>query len=233
MKLPIVLFVSAALLTGAHAADSKPLTTQKEKASYGVGMNVAKRFKSDLIDLDVESFMQGFRDVLTDKEPAVSEEELQAALETLRTEVEGKATEAAAKMKTEGAAFLEANKSKPGVKTTASGLQYKVIKEGTGATPKATDQVQVHYSGTLIDGTEFDSSYKRGEPITFPVQGVIKGWIEALQMMKVGGKWQLFIPSDLAYGETGSGPIPGNAPLIFEVELLDIVSGEPSPGLPQ
>ena len=233
MKLPIILSVSAALLVGAHAAEDKPLSTQKEKASYGVGMNVAKRFKSDLADLDIEAFMRGVRDVLTDQEPAVTEEELQIALQALRTEFESKATEAAAKMKTEGAAFLAENKTKPGVKTTASGLQYKVLKEGTGASPKATDQVQVHYSGKLIDGTEFDSSYKRGEPITFPVTGVIPGWVEALQMMKEGAKWQIFIPSDLAYGESGQGPIPGNAPLIFEVELLDVVSGQPSPGQPQ
>lgn len=226
--------MTAVLATGSYAAESKPLTTQKQKASYGVGMNVAKRFKTDLIDLDVDAFMQGFRDVLTDADPALTQEEIATALNELRQEVETKATEAAAKMKTEGEAFLADNKAKEGVKVTDSGLQYKIIQPGTGPSPKPTDQVRVHYRGTLIDGTQFDSSYDRGEPATFPVTGVIKGWVEALQMMKVGGKWQVFIPSEMAYGENPppGSQIPPNAPLIFEVELLGIENASPgqSPG---
>ena len=236
MKLPIILFASAALVTSGYAAESKALTTQKEKASYGVGMNVAKRFKSDLIDLDVDAFMQGFRDVLTDKEPAVNQEEIAAALEELRKEVEAKATEAAAKMKTEGEAFLAANKQKENVKVTDSGLQYKALKEGTGPSPKPTDRVRVHYKGTLIDGTVFDSSYDRGEPAVFGLNQVIPGWGEALQMMKVGGKWQIFLPSEIGYGQNPppGSQIPPNAPLVFEVELLGIENSNPglAPGQP-
>lgn len=219
---------------GIHAAESRPLSTQKEKASYGVGMNVAKRFKTDLIDLDIDAFMQGFRDVLTDKEPAVTQEELTVALEELRKEVESKATEAAAKMKTEGEAFLAANKQKQDVKATDSGLQYKILQPGAGPSPKPTDVVKVHYKGTLIDGTEFDSSYG-GEPATFPLNRVIQGWGEALQMMKVGGKWQLFIPSELAYGENPppGSQIPPSAPLLFEVELLSIENSNPAQSLGQ
>jgi len=141
---------------------------------------------------------------------------------TFEKDMEQKQKEAAEKNKTEGAKFLEENKKKEGVKTTASGLQYKVVKDGSGAQPKATDTVTVNYRGTLINGTEFDSSYKRGQPATFPVNGVIKGWTEALQLMKVGSKYQLFIPSDLAYGERSVSPdLAANSTLIFEVELMD------------
>jgi FKBP-type peptidyl-prolyl cis-trans isomerase FklB len=138
-------------------------------------------------------------------------------------DMEQKQKELGEKNKTEGTKFLEENKKKPGVKTTASGLQYKVEKEGTGPQPKGTDMVTVNYRGTLIDGTEFDSSYKRGQPATFPVNGVIKGWTEALQLMKKGAKYQLFIPSNLAYGERAMGPDIGpNSTLTFEVELMDV-----------
>jgi FKBP-type peptidyl-prolyl cis-trans isomerase len=141
---------------------------------------------------------------------------------TFEKDMEQKQKEAGEKNKTEGAKFLEENKKKEGVKTTASGLQYKALKEGNGAQPKATDTVTVNYRGTLINGTEFDSSYKRGQPATFPVNGVIKGWTEALQLMKVGSKYQLFIPSNLAYGERAVSPdLAANSTLIFEVELLD------------
>ena len=157
----------------------------------------------------------------------LSEEEMRTVMTAFQKEMAAKQAEMmksqGEKNKKEGEAFLAENKKKEGVKTLASGLQYKVIKEGTGKTPKATDKVSTHYQGTLIDGTEFDSSYKRGEPATFPVNGVIPGWTEALQLMKVGSKWQLFVPSKLAYGEKGAGPIIGpNAVLIFTVELLAI-----------
>lgn len=205
------------------AAESKPLETQKQKASYGVGMNVGKSFKSDLIELDVESFMTGFKDALAGKESVISAAELEKALAELRDDVTKKSDERAAANKKAGEDFLARNKTAKDVKTTESGLQYIVEKEGTGASPKATDTVKVHYRGTLIDGTEFDSSYKRNEPAVFPVGGVIKGWTEALQKMKVGGKWKLFIPADLAYGEQGQPPvIPPASVLIFEVELLGI-----------
>ena len=149
---------------------------------------------------------------------------------TFEKDMEQKQKDAGEKNKTEGAKFLEENKKKEGVKTAASGLQYKVLKEGNGAQPKATDTVTVNYRGTLINGTEFDSSYKRGQPATFPVNGVIKGWTEALQLMKVGSKYQLFIPSNLAYGERAVSPdLSANSTLIFEVELLD-AKPAPTPG---
>jgi FKBP-type peptidyl-prolyl cis-trans isomerase FkpA/FKBP-type peptidyl-prolyl cis-trans isomerase FklB len=212
----------AALTFDAAAADAK-LETQKQKASYGVGANVGKSFKSDLIDLDLEAFMTGFKDALAGKESAVSQAELEKALAEMRDEVTKKTAERAAGNKKTGEEFLAKNKTAKDVKTTESGLQYIVEKEGTGASPKATEQVKVHYRGTLIDGTEFDSSYKRGEPAEFPVNGVIKGWSEALQKMKPGAKWKVFIPSDLAYGEQGMPPtIPPGSVLIFDIELLSI-----------
>jgi FKBP-type peptidyl-prolyl cis-trans isomerase len=205
-----------------HAADQKPLTTQKEKASYGIGMNVGKRFSHEFIDLDMDAFMRGFKDALTDAKPALTEAELTEALANLRKDVEKKTTEQAATNKKAGEEFLAKNKGAKGVVTTASGLQYSVLKEGTGATPKETDTVEVHYRGTLLDGTEFDNSYKRNEPAVFPVNGVIPGWVEALKLMKTGSKWKLFIPSNLAYGESGQPGIPPNSVLVFEVELLGI-----------
>jgi len=227
MKRIIGLITGATLLASINcfAADAaKPLSTEKEKASYGIGVNVGKRFKNDSLELDMDAFMRGIKDVLTDAKPALTEEEINTALEGLRNQVQQKASVAGEKNKKTGEDFLAKNKAEKGVITLPDGLQYKVLKEGTGATPKETDTVRVNYRGTLIDGTEFDSSYKRNEPIEFPVNGVIKGWIEALQKMKVGSKWQLFIPPDLAYGANGSGPIPPNSTLIFEVELLGIVN---------
>lgn len=210
-----------ALALSGQSADQN-LTTQKQRASYGVGMNVGKRFKSDLIELDMDAFMRGFKDALSDAKPALTEAELGEAMANLRKDVEAKAGEQAGKNKKEGEDFLAKNKTQKGVQTTDSGLQYIVLKDGTGPMPKATDTVKVNYRGTLINGTEFDSSYARNEPAVFPVNGVIKGWVEALQKMKVGSKWKLFIPSDLAYGENAQPPIPPNAVLIFEVELLGI-----------
>ena len=207
------------------AADAaKPLESQKQKASYGVGMNVGKSFKSDLIDLDIDAFMAGFKDALAGKESAVSGADLEKAMADLRADVSKKSEERAASNKKAGEEFLTKNKTNKDVKTTESGLQYIVEKEGNGPTPKATDTVKVHYRGTLIDGTEFDSSYKRNEPAEFPVSGVIKGWGEALQMMKVGSKWKVFIPPSIGYGDQGQPPvIPPSAVLVFEIELLEIV----------
>jgi len=208
----------------ADAAGSKGLESQKQKASYGVGMNVGKSFRSDLIDLDIEAFMNGFKDALAGKESAIATADLEKAMADLRADVSKKSEERAAANKKAGDEFLAKNKAdNKNVKVTESGLQYIIEKEGTGATPKATDSVKVHYRGTLIDGTEFDSSYKRGEPAVFPVGGVIKGWGEALQLMKVGSKWKVFIPPAIAYGEQGQPPIiPPASVLIFEIELLDI-----------
>jgi FKBP-type peptidyl-prolyl cis-trans isomerase len=226
MKRILGFITGAAILASfnSFAADApKALTTQKEKASYGIGVNVGKRFKNDSLELDMDAFVRGIKDVLTDTKPALTDEEINTALESLRTEFEQKQAAEGQTNKKNGKEFLAKNKTQKGIVTLPDGLQYRVLKEGTGAIPKETDKVKVNYKGTLLNGTEFDSSYKSGKPVEFQVNGVIPGWVEALQKMKVGSKWQLFIPSELAYGEHGSGPIPANSTLIFEVELLDIV----------
>ena len=187
------------------------------------------------MDLNPEAILRGMKDGLSAAKPLLTEEEMRTTMteysKTMMEKQQATNREAAAKNKEEGAKFLAENKSKPGVKTTASGLQYKVVKEGTGKVPKETDTVVTNYRGTLINGTEFDSSYKRNEPTSFPVNRVIKGWTEALQMMKVGSKYLLFIPSELAYGERGApgGGIGPNETLIFEIELLDIKNPTPAP----
>jgi FKBP-type peptidyl-prolyl cis-trans isomerase len=222
------LLVGAALALACDmAAAEVKLDSQKQKASYGVGMNVGKSFKSDLIDLDLEAFMSGFKDGLAGKESAVSAQDMEKAMTELRADVTKKADERMAANKKAGEEFLTKNKTAKDVKTLESGVQYIVEKEGTGPSPKASDTVKVHYRGTLIDGTEFDSSYKRNEPAVFPVSGVIRGWTEALQKMKVGSKWKVFIPSDLAYGDQGQAPvIPPASVLLFEIELLGIEKEE-------
>ena len=215
-----------ALAVNTHAADEKPLGSQKEKASYGVGMNVGKSFKSDLIELDVDAFFRGFKDALAGAKPVVTEAELEQAMTALRADVSRKSEERVNTNRKAGEDYLAKNKEDKKVTTESSGLQYTVIKEGSGPMPKATDTVKVHYRGTLVDGTEFDSSYKRNEPTTFPVNQVIKGWTEALQKMKVGSKWKVFIPSELGYGDQGQPPvIPPASVLIFEIELLGIEKG--------
>lgn len=210
------------------AAAAAPLKGKEltDKAGYAIGVDFGKRLKP-LADFDLEQIFRGIRDGFAGKSElteAATQDVMQAFRQVMNAKQEEAAKSAADKNAKEGAAFLAANKAKPGVKVTASGLQYKVLKEGTGATPKATDEVSVHYRGTLLDGTEFDSSIKRNMPAEFPVGGVIKGWIEALQLMKVGSKWQLFIPSQLAYGANGTPDrtIGPNATLVFEVELLGI-----------
>jgi FKBP-type peptidyl-prolyl cis-trans isomerase FklB len=183
------LCVGAALALTLSTFSADPgLASQKQRSSYGVGMNVGKRFKHDLLEIDVDAFMRGFKDALGDTKPALTDAELTEAMAYLRGEVERRVGEQASANKKEGEDFLAKNKSEKGVQTTPSGLQYIVQKEGTGPSPKETDTVKVHYRGTLVNGTEFDSSYKRGEPTTFPVNGVIKGWGEALQKMKVGSR---------------------------------------------
>ena len=206
-----------------------PLTlkTQKEKASYAIGMSVGKGLHKDQVDVDPAILARGLRDALAGGKMLLTDDEAKAAISVLQTEMRKKQEEkmavAGEENKKQGEAFLAANKSKDGVVALPSGLQYKILKEGTGPKPTATDSVVCNYRGTLINNTEFDSSYKRGQPATFPVTGVIKGWTEALQLMPVGSKWELFVPSELAYGERAAGPdITPHSTLIFEVELLSI-----------
>jgi len=208
------------------------LTTDKDKASYAIGMNIGKglkdNLKKDSVDVNNDILVRGMKDALTGAKPALTDEEAQTVLTALQTNLRKHAQEVrdaeATKNSKVGEEFLATNKSKPGVVTLPSGLQYKVITEGSGPKPTTTDVVVCNYKGTLVDGTEFDSSYKRGKPATFPVGQVIKGWTEALQLMPVGSKWELAIPPSLAYGDRGTqgGPIGPNATLLFEVELLSI-----------
>jgi FKBP-type peptidyl-prolyl cis-trans isomerase FklB len=220
--------IGIVLLAGAAwAEEAAVLKTQKDKVSYGIGMNIGKNLKKDAIDVDADMLVKGLRDSLSGEKTLMSDEEYRATLTAFQKEMMEKQAEAskalAEKNKKEGEAFLADNGKKEGVLTLPSGLQYKVIKSGTGKTPKLTDTVETHYRGTLIDGTEFDSSVKRGQTATFPVNGVIPGWTEALQKMKEGDKWQLFVPANLAYGERGAGrDIGPNATLIFEVELIAV-----------
>jgi FKBP-type peptidyl-prolyl cis-trans isomerase FklB len=206
---------------------SSGLTTPKEKLSYAIGMNIGKNLHRDGVDIDSSLLSQGLKDGLAGGQTQMTDQEAQAAVaelqNSLRKKQEEKTQAAGETNKKDGEAFLAANKTKPGVVTLPSGLQYKILTAGTGPKPTATDSVVCNYRGTLIDGTEFDSSYKRGQPATFPVNGVIKGWTEALQLMPVGSKWQLFVPPDLAYGTRGAGnEIGPNSTLIFEVELQSI-----------
>ncbi len=219
---------ATAAKTATGATKARPaLTTDKAKASYALGENLGLSMKRQDVDIDPDLVALGLKDVLAGRKPAMTDEEAKAALMQLQAKVrenmEAKIKAMGAANKQAGDAFLAANKSKEGVVTLPSGLEYKILKEGTGPKPTATDTVECNYRGTTIDGKEFDSSYKRGEPASFPVSGVIKGWTEALQLMPVGSKWQLFVPSNLAYGERGAGgDIPPNSTLIFEVELLSI-----------
>ena len=211
----------------APAPSDSPFKTQKDKVSYALGMNIGNGLRRNAIDVDLNTMLQGIKDGATGAKPQMSDDEIRAALTAFQQDMQAKAMaqmqQAAAKSKQEGDAFLAANKIKEGVVTLPSGLQYKIITAGTGPKPTAADTVVCNYRGTLVDGTEFDSSYKRGQATTFGVSRVIKGWTEALQLMPVGSKWQLFIPSELAYGmQPPSEEIPPNATLIFEVELLSI-----------
>ncbi len=222
---------------GQPAAQPAPdLATPKQKASYGIGLSIGADMRNSQLtadDLDLRTVLRGISDGISDAKPVLTEEELQNVMQEFHKSIVARQQErmkaAGDKNKKEGEAFLAANKSKQGVTTTPSGLQYKVIKSGPsgGATPKARDTVSANYKGTLLDGTVFDSSYDRGKPEKFGVSDVIKGWTEALQLMKVGDKLQLFIPANLAYGETGTpdGTIPPNSTLVFEVELMDVTKG--------
>jgi len=212
-----------------RSATAMTLKTQKEKASYALGMKIGGDLKRQGVGASVDAALtaRGLKDGLAGTKALLTEDEEKAALTQLQTEVRGKmeakAHEAGAAARKEGEAFLAANKGKEGVVTLPSGLQYKILTEGKGPKPTASDTVSCNYRGTLINGKEFDSSFKGGKPVSFPVSGVIKGWTEALQLMPVGSKWQLFIPPDMAYGDRGAGADigPGET-LIFEVELLSI-----------
>ncbi|MDM8566444.1 FKBP-type peptidyl-prolyl cis-trans isomerase [Candidatus Halobeggiatoa sp. HSG11] len=235
MKLHYVTIITMGLLAGQVSADeatptdaTDSLTTPKDKISYIFGHNIGKNMNQQGIEINMDALSQGIQDGLSAGESKISVEETTAIMQEFRNEMNAKKAEKK-KLETEkntkeGKVFLAENAKKEGVTVLPSGLQYKVITPGTGKIPKADDQVKTHYRGTLIDGTEFDSSHKRNKPATFPVNGVISGWTEALQLMKEGAKWQLFIPGSLAYGERGAGgKIGPNATLIFDIELLEIL----------
>ncbi len=222
--LTLALLVVPAL---ACAQDAPALKTEKEKLSYAMGMDLGGQLKVQAVEIDPDLFAEGLKTVLAGGKTLLTDAEAKAAISQLQLARVAKQTAAlrasGAKNKTEGDAFLAANKAKDGVVTLPSGLQYTVITAGTGPKPTLEQTVVCQYKGTLIDGKEFDSSYKRGQPATFPVKGVIKGWTEALQLMPVGSKWQVFVPPDLAYGARGAGADIGpNATLIFEIELVAI-----------
>lgn len=220
-KLIVALIASTPLV----AVGQTDLTTQKQKFSYtmgvGIGSDMIRRGSRDSVE--VEAFVQGIRDVLTEGEMKLTAEEMQAAIEVEREKIAKVQQALAEENRKAGEQYLLENAEREGVMQTESGLQYEIIEAGGGEKPEATDTVVVHYRGTLINGVEFDSSYKRNEPATFPVTGVIAGWQEGLQLMQEGAKWKFYIPSDLAYGENGAGNLIGpNATLIFEVELKEI-----------
>ncbi|HYV74106.1 MAG TPA: FKBP-type peptidyl-prolyl cis-trans isomerase [Candidatus Binatia bacterium] len=226
--------------TASSSATQQPLklTTQKEKLSYAIGMNIGQSMKKDALDIDPAILTRALKDALAGSKPQMTEEEAKAVITTFRNEMIAKKQAEEKKIsdanKQAGEQFLATNKTREGVVTLPSGLQYKIIKQGDGPKPTATDTVETNYRGTLINGTEFDSSYKRGEPATFPVNQVIKGWTEALQLMPVGSKWQLFIPADLAYGPRSPSPEIGpNSALIFDIELLSIKKKEEPKDKPQ
>ena len=228
MAIRWMLAIGMTLLAGAAVAQEAPaLKNQKEKLSYALGLDLGNQFRKQSVELDADFLFRGLKDALSGNKALLTEEEcraviveLQNLLRTKQAETEKALTE---KNKKDGEAFLSENKAKEGVVTLESGLQYKVLKAGTGKKPALEDTVVCHYRGTFLDGKEFDSSYQRNQPLTFAVKGVIKGWSEALQLMPVGSKWQLFIPANLAYGDRGAGSVIGpNATLVFEVELVSI-----------
>jgi len=226
-RIAMAMCVAVALSGAAFAADTPELKTDKEKISYSIGMEIGGNLKRGSVEVDPDLLAKGLKDSYGGGKTVLTEDQARQAIADFQKTLMAKQAETMQKLseknKADGEKFLAENGKKEGVKTLPSGLQYKEIAPGTGKSPKTTDTVTTHYKGTLIDGTEFDSSYKRGEPVSFPVSGVIAGWTEALQLMKEGAKWQLFVPSNLAYGERGAGrEIGPNATLIFEVELISI-----------
>jgi FKBP-type peptidyl-prolyl cis-trans isomerase FklB len=229
---------STTATTTHHTTATRPLvlTTEKDKQSYAIGLNVGQSLHRDGIVVDPRIVVRGLQDAMAGGKVLLTDDQIKTVMTDLKNQVhqqqEAKRQAALGTNKKDGAAFLAANATKPGVVTLPSGLQYKILVAGTGPKPTADDRVVCNYRGTLLDNTEFDSSYKRGQPATFPVTGVIKGWTEALQLMPAGSKWQLFIPADLAYGERGQSTIEPNATLVFEVELLSIVPKAPAAPTP-
>lgn len=222
-KLAAAIYASILIVaTPAFSADK--LTTDEQKFSYAIGFQIGQNLKSQGLDkVDIKALSLAISDVLKDQKLKLSMDEMQQAFQSMQKKMLADRDAKGEKAKVAGEKFLAENKSKPGIKTLDNGIQYKVISEGKGDKPKATDTVVAHYRGTLINGTEFDSSYKRGEPATFPLTGVIKGWQEVLPMMAIGSKWQVFIPSELAYGARGAGANIGpNETLIFDIELVEI-----------
>ena len=223
-----ILLIAFACQEQASGKSDKTPTTEMEKVSYSIGLDIGRNFKQQgLNEVDVDFVVAGIKAILKDEKPVLSDSQVQAVMTSFQAKLSAKRDSArnaqADENKKAGDKFLEENKTKKGVKVTESGLQYLVMEKGKGESPKLTNKVKCHYRGTLLDGTEFDSSHKRGQPAEFPVNGVIKGWTEALQLMKPGAKWKLFIPSDLAYGPRGAGgKIGPNATLIFEIELLEV-----------
>jgi len=223
-----VIVVGVVLAAGVvYGADAQTLKTEKEKTSYAVGVQMGTDMKKYHMDLDPDVVAKGFRDAYTGGKFLLNDRDMSQALADTEKQITAKSAgvmkEEAEKNRQEGEAFLARNRTREGVKTLPDGLQYSVIKAGTGRTPRPTDIVVVNYRGTFIDGSEFDNSYRRGRPFVFPVNRVIRGWTEALQLMKVGSKWQLFIPAQLAYGPHGAPPTIGpNETLIYELELLSI-----------
>ncbi len=215
----VAVAISALGLVGCNKPDLK---SDKGQASYAIGQQIGKNLKAQNIDIDPKTLAASLSDAMAGKSE-LKDEEIQKAMMKLQEMAMKKQQEEGETNKKKSAEFLEKNKTAEGVKVTASGLQYVVVKEGTGATPTKADTVKCHYKGTLTSGEQFDSSYDRGQPAEFPVGGVIPGWTEALQLMKVGAKYKLFIPSELAYGASGRPGIPPNSALVFEVELMEIV----------
>jgi FKBP-type peptidyl-prolyl cis-trans isomerase len=232
MKPVLTALLSLSIILSLPAAEESPFKSTKEKASYALGMTIGKQIRQIGAEIDAGIYMKALQEAMSGGKPLMTDEQARETLMALQAEARTKTLE---KNKKDGETFLAENKKKEGVVTTASGLQYKIETKGTGKIPKSNDTVVCHYRGTLIDGTEFDSSYKRGEPTSFTVTGVIKGWTEALLMMPVGSKWKLVIPSDLAYGERGNRNIGPNSALQFDIELISIkdpaeAAATPAPG---
>jgi FKBP-type peptidyl-prolyl cis-trans isomerase FklB len=229
----LVLGLAPLVMADTTNVTNNVLPDDKARVSYAIGLNIGHNFKQQDLDVNPDLVGRAIKDVLAGSPELMTETEakdtLTAFQKEFRAKQQARMAQLAIKNKTDGEAFLATNKNQPGVITLADGLQYLVLTNGSGATPTATDKVTVNYRGTLLDGTEFDSSYKRGQPASFPVGGVIPGWTEALEKMSVGSKWKLFIPAGLAYGEKGQRGIPPNSMLIFEVELINIAPATPAP----
>ena len=235
MRQVIAAVVAGGLMVGVCWAEEKPaLKDEAERISYSVGYQMGSDFKRQEIEITLETFLRGIQDALGGAEPAIPSDQMRQILAELKKRVVAAQREQHQKEAREnlekGKTFLAENAKKEGVTTLPSGLQYRVVREGAGASPKATDSVTAHYRGTLIDGTEFDSSYGRGQPVTFRLNRVIKGWTKGLKLIKPGAKYELFVPPGLAYGERGAGgKIGPNSALVFEVELLSIEAAPPRP----